>query len=112
MAVRIYTAARKTVCGGHNAKHILMHLADYACNTCGLAWPGTPTLIEDSECGRTVVREALDSLVSQGLLIVHAYPKGGRGKATEYIVLPKLALIPAPCSSCQSRRNNPAPPGE
>lgn len=90
--------------GGSCSKLVLVVLADCACARCGLAWPGTPLMAERAQLGRTRVREALDELASDGHLAVHAYPNGGRGKTTEFIVLPKHVAESAPCSACEFRR--------
>lgn len=93
-------------------KLVLMILASHACNLCGLCWPGMKTLTQECGLGQTRIREALDELVSGDLIAVHAYPKGGRGRATEYVVLPKhMELSTAPCGKCRENQEKP-PRGE
>jgi len=85
-------------------KSVLVHVAQHACVTCGLAWPGVPLLERKSGLGRTAIKLALEWLVKAGQLRIHAYPHGGRGMATEYIVLPSLTgLSTAPCGECRQR---------
>lgn len=91
-------------------QHVLHALADHACECCGLAWPSVPTLAAKCNLGATTVREALDRLERAGLLRVHAYPQGGRGRSTQYVVLPELAeLSTAPCGKCAGNLRNPPP---
>lgn len=83
-------------------QHVLHALAYHACELCGLAWPSGALLAAECNLGATAVQAALASLRKTGLLRVHAYPQGGRGRATQYIVMPNLAgLSTAPCAKCQ-----------
>lgn len=105
-------AAYATTVGDPAAKSVLLCLADRACDECGLAWPGVPYLAERTELGLNRIRAALAKLVEGGFLLVHAYPHGGRGLSTEYVVLPALAkLSTAPCGKCQSNRKTHRPGG-
>jgi hypothetical protein len=85
-------------------KSVLVHVAQHACVTCGLAWPGVPLLERKTGLGRTAIKLGLEWLVNAGHLKIHAYPHGGRGMATEYIVLPSITgLSTAPCGECRQR---------
>jgi hypothetical protein len=85
-------------------KLVLMYMADAACEHCGLAWPGNARLSEMTGLGRTALHEALAELKRMGLLVEHAYGKGGRGCSTVCQVLPGvLEYCPAPCP--QTREN-------
>jgi hypothetical protein len=82
-----------------------MIMAAHSCQFCGLTWLGIKRMQDETGMGETSVRAALRHLVDAGLLLVHAYPQGGRGRATEYIVLPGAArgvekLSTAPCGKC------------
>ena len=86
------------------AKAVLYVFADVGCDDCGRAWPGVPFIAERTEIGTTRVRKAIAELVEANLLRVHAYPTGGRGMTTEYIVLPQVPkLSTAPCGKCSAR---------
>ena len=87
-------------CPGSLTKLVLLALADHACEHCGLAWPGKQKLAEKTLLGPTRIKTALDELAKIGLVTVHKYPKGGRGRATEYVVLPAVAAHQAPCPRC------------
>lgn len=92
-------------------KVVLMVLASRACRFCGLTWPGTKNLLLECGLGETRLRDSLETLVRdpRGLLKIHAYPKGGRGRATEYVVMPGLIeLSTAPCGKCQSNQKKPS----
>jgi len=94
--------AYEATAGGPGLKGVLLALADRACDECGLAWPGIKYLSDRSELGETKTREAIRVLTAKGLLTVHGFAKGGRGLATEYIVLPGVAkLSTAPCGKCR-----------
>ena len=85
-------------------KAVLWVLALRACRDCGLAWPGARYLEAKTGLGESAVRGGLRELERAGYLKIHAYPTGGRGRATEYIVLPALLeLSTAPCGECRSR---------
>ena len=90
--------------GNAGARAVLYVFADVACDDCGRAWPGVTFLSERTEIGTTKIRKALDYLKDAGLIKIHAYPAGGRGVTTEYIVLPQLPkLSTAPCGKCGPR---------
>lgn len=85
-------------------KSVLVHLAQPACVVCGLAWPGVGWLEKKTGLGHTAVRAALEWLVRAGHVTIHAYPHGGRGRSTEYVVLPGLTeLSTVPCGECRKR---------
>jgi hypothetical protein len=91
-------------------KVVLMILACRACRFCGLCWPGIRILKDECGLGETRLRDSLEALAAddRGLLKIHAYPHGGRGRATEYIVLPGLMeLSTAPCGKCRSNMKTP-----
>lgn len=80
---------------------LLLAYARHACQNCGLCWPGNVRLQLLTGMGRTTITAVARRLVDAGHLRVHAYARGGRGMATEYVVLPKeLALSTAPCAKC------------
>ena len=82
-------------------KLILLALADHACDECGLAWPGVSRLVKRTGIGTTRLREDLQSLTDVGLLEIRRYPRGGRGRATEYVVLGALVVVAqTPCATC------------
>jgi len=88
------------------AKLPLIALADHACASCGLAWPGIARLAERTGMGTTAVRDALEALVAAGLLMIAGYPRGGRARATIYAVLPSLVRAgAAPCADCAVKLN-------
>lgn len=85
-------------------KLLLYDLAIRACPHCGLTWPGVPNLLRSTGMGESALRETIGALAERGLLVIHRYPTGGRGRATEYVVLPNHTdLSPAPCGECASR---------
>lgn len=80
---------------------LLLAYARHACENCGLCWPGRTRLQIMTGLGSTTLSAVARRLVERGLLKIHAYPKGGRGRATEMVVLPKdMQLSPAPCGKC------------
>ena len=91
-------------------KLLLYDLAIRACPHCGLTWPGVPNLMRSTGMGETLLRDTLGELARQdrSLIVVHRYPTGGRGRATEYVVLPAhTKLSTAPCGECLSRQKTP-----
>jgi hypothetical protein len=87
-------------------KLVLVVMAQAACRACGLAWPGINLVCRRTGLGATTVRKSLEWLEHDRHLIrTHAYPRGGRGVATEYILmLPGLTdLSTAPCGECLQR---------
>lgn len=96
-------ARRLRTRGGPLTKTVLRELADRACEFCGLTWPGVKAISDDTQVGVTRVREAVGELVDDGLVSVHAYPNGGRGRSTVYRVLPGHVKHSreAPCRRCQ-----------
>lgn len=80
---------------------LLLAYARHACQNCGLCWPGNVRLQIMTAMGRSTVTAVAARLVAGGHLRIHAYPRGGRGMSTEYVVLPKeLGLSTAPCGKC------------
>jgi hypothetical protein len=78
----------------HAVKHVLQCLAFRACGTCGHARPSVPLLALDTGMSERAVRDALVELRQRpDLLAVWAYSKGGRGRTTEFIVMPALAKL-------------------
>lgn len=103
-----YAEALELTIGSPGAKSVLLVLADRACGTCGLCWPGVNKIAEWTEMGPTSIRKALDTLRERGLIIASGYETGGRGRTTEYVVLPHLpGLSTAPCVECVKRRKKP-----
>jgi hypothetical protein len=84
-------------------KLVLLCYAHHACELCGLAWPSAKTVAARTGLGLTAVRESVDRLVKLGCLKLHAYPQGGRGRSTQYVVLPvALPDLSTPaCAKCQ-----------
>lgn len=69
-------------------RHVLFIHA-YHCNRVdGISWTKKETVMRETGLSAATVTRALHALVAAGLLVVHAYPKGGRGRSTEYRVLP------------------------
>jgi hypothetical protein len=105
MSHDLSTLARRIILPGP-IKVVLMVFASRGCKFCGLTWPGMALLKEECGLGETRLRGSLEFLVrdERGLLRIHAYPQGGRGRATEFVVMPGFAkLSPAPCGECQER---------
>lgn len=109
MSVVQVRAAYRVRVGSGSGKAVLMLLADHACERCGLAWPGVGYISETTEVSRASVTRALKHLEAGGWIRVHGYATGGRGRATEFVVMPELqALAVAPCASCRARMVDPA----
>lgn len=88
-------------------KLVLFALATRACITCGFVWSGSDYLARKARRGETTIKAALRELKYAGLIDVHAYSRGGRGRATEFILLPRdFTYAPAPCSYCLKRRES------
>ena len=97
--------------GSASRKWVLALLAWRSCDSCGLAWPGVGRICDDTEMGERSVQNALAELAKAGLIEPRSYATGGRGRSTEYVVLPSRAgLSTAPCQECGQRRRNPANP--
>jgi hypothetical protein len=95
---QISEAWRHQFPGDALTKYVLVAFSDHACEFCGLTWIGMRFLIEKTGLGETRIQLSIKRLLERGLLEVHGYATGGRGRATEYVVLPGLpGLIPAPC---------------
>lgn len=87
---------------------LLLAYARHACEHCGLCWPGVRRLQILTGLGETTISGASKALVARRLLKIHAYPRGGRGRSTEYIVLPEDAkLSTAPCGKCEANQKTP-----
>ena len=86
-------------------KNVLNILAFHACDLCGRAWPGVPTIALETGLSPRAVQDALKELRDRPELVtVYRYPKGGRGVSTEYLVMPAVAkLSTADCSRCGNR---------
>jgi hypothetical protein len=86
-------------------KNVLNILAFHACDLCGRAWPGVPTVALETGLSQRAVQDALKELRERPELVtVYRYPKGGRGVSTEYLVMPELAkLSTAECGRCGNR---------
>lgn len=83
-------------------KFVLVALADHACEICGLTWPGVSRLARETGLAERTVQDALKALTAANHLAIRSYPKGGRGRTTEYIVLPGVTVLStAPCAKCQ-----------
>lgn len=86
-------------------KNVLNVLAFHACDLCGRAWPGVPTLALETGLSPRAVKDALAELRDKPELVtIYRYSKGGRGVSTEYIVIPAVAkLSTADCGRCSNR---------
>ncbi len=83
-------------------KFVLVAMADHACDICGLTWPGIRRLMRETGLYERTIQTALSALTAAGLLSIRSYPHGGRGRTTEYLVLPGkvVGLSTAPCAKC------------
>jgi hypothetical protein len=109
MGVKLIGAAYSLTLGDGITKAVLVAMADSGCNVCGLAWPGISHLERKTELGPTVIRKALASLTKQGMIRIWAYPRGGRGRSTEYRVLEQFVeLSTPPCRDCQLNMKKPS----
>ncbi|MGH1413460.1 MAG: hypothetical protein ACRBB0_08200 [Pelagimonas sp.] len=59
-------------------------VASFANIDTGLAWPGNPKIAARARISEKTLERHLPVLKQAGVLIPHAYPKGGAGKAVEY----------------------------
>ena len=86
-------------------KHVLSVLAFHACEDCGLAWPGVKLLAIETGLAERTVRDTLVTLRSMPTLVtVVSYATGGRGRTTEYVVMPSVArLSTSDCGKCAKR---------
>jgi hypothetical protein len=86
-------------------KHVLSVLAFHACEDCGLAWPGVKLLALETGLAERTVRDTLVTLRSMPALVtVVSYAQGGRGRTTEYVVIPSVArLSTSDCGKCAKR---------
>lgn len=86
-------------------KLVLIALANRACEDCGFAWPGLKYLQRKTHLGETTITGALRFLLASGLVRVHRYPHGGRGRTTEYVVLEQFfKFSTAPCGECVQKQ--------
>lgn len=98
------------------SKAVLTWAAWHACRGCGLAWAGVMVLGVETCLNERTVRRALNDLAQRRLLIVVGYGQGGRGRATEYLVVPDMVKLPGgTCATCGKvadphRHPHPAPP--
>lgn len=65
------------------AKHVLLVLAAYADKE-GLCWPSVATIATKSGLGERAIQTALRLLIGEGLIVVTANEKGGRGCTPRY----------------------------
>jgi len=92
-----------------STKAVLTWLAFHACENCGLCWPGMKLLCLETGLGETAIRKGIDGLERAGQVRIHGYATGGRGRATEYVVLPGLPeFSTAPCGKCRQNLRNPS----
>lgn len=93
-------------------KAVLLAMAWHACDDCRTSWPGHSLLTADTHLGRTAIKAALATLVLDNWLVIGRFPNGGRGLATEYVVLPSFPVkSTAPCGECRNRMKKGPPPG-
>lgn len=91
-------------------KFVLVSLAIHACQDCGLARPGVALLMMETQLSERAVRQALklirghtDEHGEHDWVKIHAYPHGGSGVTTEYVVFPRLAKLSTDeCGRCAS----------
>jgi hypothetical protein len=84
-----------------DAHHVLLALAHAACVNCGVTWLGVATISLRTGIGATRIRQMLAELVAADHVRIFRYPKGGRGRSTEYVVLPQLVKLSTPlCGKC------------
>ena len=92
------------------AHHVLLCLAHAACAQCGVTWIGVRGICDRTGVGINAVRQALAWLTREDFIRIHRYPKGGRGRSTEYIVLPQLVKLSTPlCGKCERNQNTHTP---
>lgn len=97
-------AAWDAVGVSRNERILLLAYGKHACTFCGLCWPGNARLELMCLLGTTALTEARQGLVEHGLIKIHAYPRGGRGLATEVIVLlAGTELSTGPCGKCADK---------
>lgn len=66
-------------------KFVVLVLANHA-NAQGVAYPGVDLIAQTTQTSRKTVTRALAELEARGLVKIRAYGKGGRGRATEYVL--------------------------
>jgi len=94
--------------GAPGRRLVLLLLAWRSCDACGLAWPGITWLCDNAEMSERSVQRALAELAGAGIVETRSYATGGRGRSTEYVVMPsRTELSTAPCAECGQRRRNP-----
>lgn len=71
-------------------KFVLVALADHA-DERGVCWPGVWRLTMFTQLSERTVQRCLQELVRLGVVKIRAYPKGGRRRATEYVVAVPVA---------------------
>jgi hypothetical protein len=100
--------AYRSPAGSPGRQAVLAALAFRACDNCGLCWPGMAWLEISTQMSDRSIQKALGELQAAGLLEIRRYGRGGRGVATEYIVLPRAPKFStAPCADCAERMRNP-----
>jgi len=68
-------------------KLVLLAYADHANTDTGVCWPTKLTIALKTGLSERAVQRAVKDLIDMGFLRVKAYPRGGRGRATEYVVV-------------------------
>lgn len=108
MSVAHLNAAWDALVRTRNERILLLAYGRHACAFCGMCWPGNVRLELMCLLGETALSEARQSLVAQGYIKIHAYPRGGRGRATEIIVLlAGTELSTGPCGKCVENMKTP-----
>lgn len=108
MGFRHSSEAYKSPTGSPGRQAVLVALAFRACDSCGLCWPGMAWLEISTQMSDRSIQRALTELQAAGLLEIRRYGRGGRGVATEYVVLPQAPKFStAPCGDCAERMRNP-----
>ncbi len=69
-------------------RFVLVVYSVHANSNDGLTYAKRSTVAVETGLSESTVVRAVHELVSRGLMVVHAYPRGGRGRSTVYRVLP------------------------
>jgi hypothetical protein len=95
-----------------DAKSLLWCVSYHCCRYCGLIWLGIPRMVLECCMNEHRIRAAIAELEQRGLLQARFFLKGGRGKTTEYVVLPGHLALQAPrCNKCVENQSKTPTPG-
>ncbi len=87
-------------------KLVLLVIAEHA-DPSGLCWPSKWRVARMTCLDERSVRAALSELVRLDLLKIRAYGKGGRGRATQYVISHKVAELSTWQSGINKETSNP-----